>query len=273
VSAADTIERLRAVCAEVGFDLDSVASSVVARLQLLAEKTETVADCERMVAMAQRLFRHYETTKPREAFTEVERRIVVLGCVFSDVGKTGPRNADASGQRLVVEMFSVEGVRDDKQPVARFLRTHFPADAQERIHRFAALGLDANMTLREFWNRHSGWTLEIVETGGVPPEAVAAAATHHLLDEINPRAIVGADHRFTRPSGENPTFDRAEKLIILLDKYDAVRRRGRRTHAEAVTWLRDRVAHSRHFKDDPELLTLIADLDALAQTFNALPKP
>lgn len=263
---ADTTERVGAICAEVGFDLERAQPSVVARLRLLAEHTETVADCERMIASARRVFRYYEVTKPLDAFNEGERRIVVLGCVFSDIGKTGPGRADASGQRLVVEMFAVEGVRDDTQSVAQFLKTYFSAEADERVRRFAALGLDPGMTIRAFWNLHSTWTLEIVEAGGVPPAVVAAAATHHLLDNVNPNALVGADRRFTRRFGDNVAFDRAEKLIVLLDKYDAVRRRGGQTHDQAIAWLRDRIASNRYFCADAELLTLVADLDAALRT-------
>lgn len=262
MSPADPTARLRAICAEVGFGLDRATPALVARIRLLAEHSETVADCERMVASAWRFFRYYEVAKPLEAFNEVERRIVVLGCVFSDIGKTGPGSADADAQRLVVEMFAVEGVRDETQPVAQFLHTHFRAEADERIQRFAALGLNPGMTIREFWNLHSVWTLEIVEAGGVPPEVVAAAATHHLLDDVNPHAIVGADRRFTRSFGDNSAFDRAEKLVVLLDKYDAVRRRGRQTHEQAIAWLRRRVESNRHFCADAELLKMIADLDA-----------
>ncbi len=132
MSFNDAIERLSAPCAEVGFDLARVKPSLLARLRLRAEHSETVSDCERMASKARDVFRFYETTKPSEAFSEVERRVVVLGCVFSDIGKTGPPNADLDGQRLIVEMFAVEGVRDDKQPVAELLRTYFP-DAAERI--------------------------------------------------------------------------------------------------------------------------------------------
>jgi len=261
MSSADTIERLRATCAEVGFDLDGVKASVIARLRLLAESSETATDSVRMAASARDVFRHYETTKPSEAFSEAERRIVVLGCVFSDIGKTGPEHADASGQRLIVEMFAVEGVRDDTQPVAEFLRRYFPADPDDRIQRFAALGLEPGMAIREFWNLHSAWTLELTEACGVPPEAIAAAVTHHLLDDINPETIVGADRNFTRAFGGNTTFDRAEKLVILLDKYDAIRRRGRRSHDQAIPWLRDRVESNPHFRSDLEFLRLIDDLD------------
>ncbi|HEX2873572.1 MAG TPA: hypothetical protein VHP33_20075 [Polyangiaceae bacterium] len=266
MTSAQTLERLSAICAEVGFPLARGEASLIERLRLLADHTETVADCERMVASARKVFRYYEATKPLDAFTESERQIVVLGCVFSDIGKTGPRSADASGQRLVVEMFAVEGVGDDQQTVAHFMKTYFVTDAEERLRRFAALGLEPSITIREFWNLHSTWTLEIMEAGGVPPAVVAAAATHHLLDNINPKAIVGADRRFTRAFGDNVAFDRAEKLIILLDKYDAVRRRGGQTHEQAIAWLRKRVASVPYFSADEELLTLIADLDAALQS-------
>ena len=265
MTSTDTFERLRAICAKVGFDLARVDPTFLARLELLAETTQTVGDAERMADLALRFFRYYDTTKPREVWRESERRVVVLGCLFSDIGKTGPGSADPGGQRLIVEMFAVEGVRDEAQPVTRFMETHFPRDAEQRVRAFAGLALDPKMPIREFWNLHSRWTLEIVEAGGIPADVVAAAATHHLLDDINPAAIVASDHRFTRPFGDNVAFDRAEKLIILLDKYDALRRRGRRTHEQAISWLRKRVDESRRFSGDVEFSTLIVDLDVAAR--------
>jgi hypothetical protein len=263
MSPPETVRKLRAICAEVGFDFQSAGPAATARLLLLAESTQTVSDCERMAAQAQQVFRYYEETSPGQAFSEVERRIVVLGCLFSDIGKTGPLSADAAGQRLITEMFAVEGVRDEAQSVATFLRAHFPEDGEERVRRFAALGLDPRMTIRQFWNLHSTWTLQIVEAGGIPSEAIPAAASHHLLDDVNPDAIVASDRRFSRPFGENSAFDRAEKLIIILDKYDALRRRGRRTHEQAIGWLRERVEQSARFHADTEFLTLIADVDVV----------
>jgi hypothetical protein len=231
-------------------------------MRLLAEHTENVADSQRMVSMARDFFRHHEKKLPGDAFSDAERRIVVLGCLFADIGKTGPGDADESGQRLIAEMFGVEGVLDETQPVTDFLKAHFPADAGERVRRFAALGLDPAMSLRAFWNLHSAWTLAILEASGVPPEVIAAAATHHLLEGVNPDAIVGADLSFTRSFGDNAAFDRAEKLVILLDKYDALRRRARMTHDRAIAWLEERVRNKVGFRDDAEFLSLIADLDS-----------
>ncbi|MBC7172197.1 MAG: hypothetical protein H5U40_07230 [Polyangiaceae bacterium] len=266
MSALDLAARLRAICAAVGFDLDRVNVRVLDRMTLLAARTQTVADLERMAAAALEVFRYYESAKPSEAFTEAERRIIVLGCLFSDIGKTGPARASSDEQQLIVDMFSIESVPDETQPVTRFLRTYFPEDAEERIARFESLGLDPEMPIRQFWNLHSAWTLELVEASGVPPEAVAAAASHHLLDDVNPETIVGADRRYTRWFGENMGFDRSEKLVVILDKYDALRRRGHLTHPQAIAWLRERIKKNPLFRGDSELETLIEDLDAVARS-------
>lgn len=255
------LRRLAGLCAGVGFDLARADAALVERVRLLVERGETFADAERMVAAAETIFARYDRERPAEAFTASERRAVVLGCLFSDVGKTGPAHADPDGRALVVDMFAVENVSDDTMPVARFFTTYFPKDAAARVARFAALGLDPSMTIRAFWNLHGEWTLAIAEAAGVPPEAVAAAATHHLLEDVNPQQIVGDDGRFTRAFGDNVAFDRAEKLVIVLDKYDALRRRAGRSHDEAVTWLRARLAKSERFCADPVFARLVDDVD------------
>lgn len=257
----DPVEALRSRCAAIGFDLDDADRSLVERVRVLAEHSRTFDDAHRMALYAERIFHHYEVAKPSEAFTALERQTVVLACLFSDIGKTGPAGADAEDARLVAEAFAVENVRDDTQSVATFLRTYFPADAEHRIARFAALGVDPAMSIRQFWNLHSDWTLTITEGAGLPLEACAAAAAHHLIDEVNPRSIVDERNRFTRRFGANETFDRAEKLVIVLDKYDAALRRGGHTHDRAIAWLRDRIAKSDRFRDDAELARLVADVD------------
>lgn len=250
----------------MGFDLARADAALVDRVRVLEERGETFADAERMAAAAEAVFAHYERAHPDEAFTPSERRTVVLGCLFSDIGKTGPAHADAEGRALVADMFAVENVRDDTMSVARFFETFFPEDAKARHARFAALGLDPAMPIRAFWNLHGEWTLAIAESAGVPPEAVAAAATHHLLEDVNPQVIVGDDDRFTRAFGDNEAFDRAEKLVIVLDKYDALRRRAGRSHDEAIAWLRARLAKSARFHDDPVFARLVGDVDVAAGT-------
>lgn len=260
VPAEDPLERLRPLCAGVGFHVDQADRALLERMRLVAEGSKTFDDALRLARYAERIFLHYQRTKPRSTFSAEEQRTVILASLFSDIGKTGPADADVVTRRYVVDVFAVENVKDDRQTLSAFLRTYFPEDAEERLARFTALGLDPAMTIRQFWNLHSAWTLGILERAGVPPEAVAAAATHHLLEDVNPDAIVGPDARFTRRFGGNSAFDRAEKLVIVLDKYDAARRRGHLTHDGAVAWLEDRIAKNPRFKGDPELLELVADV-------------
>jgi hypothetical protein len=80
---------------------------------------------------------------------------------------------------------------------------------------------------------------------------------------VNPDSIVANDGCFTKYTGEHSSFDRPEKLVILLHKYDAARRRGLRTHDEAIRWLRDVIAGDHRFCGDEAFFALIEDLDAV----------
>ena len=255
--------RFRAICTAAGVELDKLHPDIVARMRLLAETTETIKDCQRAAEVAKELFRYYDRKKPAQRFSELDQRTVVIASLFSDIGKTGPVRADHEGQRLIAEMFSVEHVLNEKMPVSEFFDTYFARDAEQRIQRFQALGLDPTMSMREFWNMHSAWTLHVIQADGIPPEAVAAAATHHLLENVNPDSIVAHDGRFTRYFGENKRVDRPEKLVILLDKYDAARRRAGCSHEAAISWLRALIAGNARFGSDQEFFSLIDDLDVV----------
>lgn len=252
------VRLVEAILGEEGGPLDP---DVRARLELLAEVTHTTDDGVRMVRAAEAVFALHDSTRRGARWTEVERRTVLLGCLLADIGKSGPAGASAAGQRLVAEMFAVEGVDDEQQPVSQFLARHFPDDADARTALFCELGLDPAMSMRAFWNLHAGFTYDVLDAGGLPPETVAAAAAHHYLDGVNPDGVVAADGRFSRWFGENVAFDRAEKLITLLDKYDAARRRGNRTHEAAIAWLRDFLARREPLREDPELARLVDELE------------
>jgi len=247
------------VLVEVGLDPEKVATRIIERLELLNDVTKTVEDGENAVQIAKSIFAHYETDKPKEAFTELEKKIVIIGSLFSDVGKTGPREANIEQQRLIAEMFAVENVNPNLTVVG-FLSKYFPADVEDRVKIFESMGLDSQMIMRSFWNLHSQWTLEIISGDGIPAEAIAGAASHHIIDGVNPMNIIGEDKRFTRYFGENASFDRPEKLIIVLDKYDAFWRRSRKTKEEAIELLRKKVSESPIFAGDTQFQELIDDL-------------
>src|SRR5262245_34814137 len=96
------LKQLYEVCADVGVPFEDASPVVYARMRLLAERTATVADAARIAGLARKVFGYYDRHAPEARFSEIEKRIVVVGGLFSDIGKTGPADADVAGQHLVV---------------------------------------------------------------------------------------------------------------------------------------------------------------------------
>lgn len=259
-------DHMKELFEELGLDVEKMNPNILRKLTLLNDKTETFKDEERSVHIARALFRHYENRLPHERFTGQEQRTVLIGTMFTDIGKTGPRNATPEQEELILSIFNVESRKHgqaDVLSVEEYIKDHFPDAYTDKIEGLRAMGLDTNMTMRQFWNMHSQWTLEIISGDGLPPEAVAAAATHHMLEGVNPQEIVGKDGRFTKYFGDNVYFDRAEKLIIILDKYDAARRRGQMSHDKAVEFVRNKIKTNPNFAEDKEFEGLLINLDAM----------
>jgi len=257
-------DHLRELFEELGLDVEKMNPNIVRKLLLLNERTKTFKDEERSVHVARALFRYYEKNLSDRKFTDVEQRTVLIGTMFTDIGKTGPRNATPEQEELISDIYGVENIIDPKKVTLEgFINDNFPEDADDKLKVLEEMGVGRDITMREFYNLHPKWTLETISGDGVPPEAVAAAATHHMLEGINPEEIVGKDGRFTKYFGDNVSFDRAEKLIILLDKYDAFRRRGKKEHKEAIELIRDKIRSNPNFTDDREFEELVDNLDAM----------
>lgn len=249
---------------EVGVDIEKINPDIVRKLRLLNKETLTLKDEERAIRTARALFKYYQEKFPDNKFSDQEMRTVLVGTLFTDIGKTGPRNATPEQEEVVLDTYAVESIIDPKKTtLEQFVRDNFPEDADSRMAAFKEIGVEGDVTMREFYNLHSRWTLEIISGDGVPLEAVAGAASHHMLEDVNPEEIVGKDRRFTRYFGDNASFDRAEKLIIILDKYDAYRRRSKKDHKEAIELVRKRIESNPSFAGDEEFTSLLNNLDAM----------
>ncbi len=259
----DTVKHLEKALSRAGIQPDELDPLLAQRMRLLASHTETVADSVQIIDLAERVFERCVSLG--QPFSDVEKSTVVLGSLFSDIGKTGPAHATLPQQQLIVDMFSVERVPNGLISVEEFFRTYFPKDADARLLTFEGLGQDCQMTMRAFWNLHVGWTLELLRDRLVFREAVPAAASHHLLEHINPDSIVSEDGSYTLPFGSNAEFNRAEKLIVILDKYDASRRRSGLDHDGAMSWLRQLISKNLRFGQDEQFPQLLDVLDEVAR--------
>lgn len=276
---AELDSELLAIFKEFGVDVERISPKIIDRLLLLDSKTETLRDCLNQVAIERKIFANL----PEGRLSFLEQATAVIGTIFSDIGKTGPANATPDQQELIAEIFGEDNVFEPSQTtVKQFFKRYFPERASEFINRFQTIQdvievddennpghkklikvwLDSGITMRQFFDMHTKWTLDIINHDGVPPEGVAAAATHHFAQGINPEGIIGKDNTFKDGFGENKKFDLAEKLVAVMDQYDARRRRAGLEHKEAVAGVKTYVEKSS-FKGDSESAELIDVLEPL----------
>ncbi len=280
---AELSPELIAVFKEFGIDPERINPRIQDRLRVLNAKTETLHDCINQVNIEKKIF---DILAAEKGFSPLEQKTSVIGTIFSDIGKTGPRGATPEQRELITSLYAIENIFNPEDvTVEAFIRNFFTGKADELIDLFGSTEdflevkdgaadpkgerkavtykLDPKMTMRQFYNMHSKWTLDIINHDGVPPEAVAAAAAHHFAQGINPEGIIGEDGAFEEGFGENKKFDRAEKLIIVMDQYDARIRRSGLNHWDAIAGVRTYISRSK-FRDDPEFAELIDTLEGLA---------
>lgn len=171
---------------------------------------------------------------------------IKIATLFSDIGKTGPKNATAKEQKLILDMFQVENVKDPNIKVKDFLMsdTYFPLlnqlQRKENLEIFTQMINNQTkiknintMQMRDFWNLHTIWTYEILKDEKIDlpltneNKIKEIAFTHHIFEGINPCNI-----------DKNSLSD--EMIItILLDKYDAIKNRFPKSHEESIGKLKD----------------------------------
>lgn len=243
-------ERLEAVIPQVF--LDSIPPEIIDRLRILDEKTLTIRDELRAIRFAYKIFDYFKDSAP---FSEESKRIVILGTLLSDLGKSGPKNADKNTRIAIADIYSIEKVTDTGITLESFLKKNFPNDWGERVTSLKVLGIEPSITMRDFYNLHTQWTKDVLDDFSFDPKVVAAAASHHFIRGINPENIIDEKtHEFRGPYSKNGKYDREEKLVTLLDMYDAYRRRGKKTHQDAVACLKK---DTERFKNDEEIASLI----------------
>lgn len=266
VEARPEIKRIAEILAEIGLEIDKVAPRIIDRLELLDQRTETIKDAERAVKTAREVFKYYESAQHGEAFSELEKRIVLVGSVFSDIGKTGPLTATPEQRSLITEIFSIENVKNPKMTIQDFFIMYFPDTAEQKTAMFQEMGLDSTMPMRSFWNLHSLWTLQIISGDGVPVEAIAGAAIHHIIEGVNPDNILGLNSKFNKYFGENASLDRPEKLIIILDQFYAFFRRSGMAKEDAIEAVRTKINNNESFHGDAQFQILLDDLLRVVST-------
>lgn len=244
---------------------EPLSEEVIGRLVLLEQKSEFNEDArqiERGVTNVLNLFlARYAGRYPELRLTAERKNFGRTAAILHDIGKSGPAEATSREQEAVVKLFAIEGINKPERSVGEIVAENFSeGEAEDLLRALAACSIDAKMTMTRFWNHHANWTHDILEKypAGLNKHIRLIAGSHHIDNEIDPYGTPGRGALKTaeiiKTQGDE-IDDLEERVLIVVDRYQAAIRRSRLNHREAINWLRKNLA--KYKKDD--LLKLIID--------------
>lgn len=260
-------------------DVDRINPRILKRLEFLNERTNFVEEEKESVQKAKAFFDYYKKNSPEKAFSEKDEMVVEIGLIFADIGKTGPASANEQQQSLIIKLYNIEGVtaKDKEKTLRDFLEgtvtvTSKSDDLERDLELLRQMKISPSITIEQFWRLHSRWTLEIIEGDGIPREYLPGAVFHHvlagdnvdLMDDKGHYKEIVIDGKVVDRFGDNHDFDRPERLVEILDFYEASMSRIKNaTHEQAIQKLYEKVKGNERFKNDPQYLELIGDFDKM----------
>lgn len=242
-----------------------LGDDLIKRLVRIEFYTPTIEDERRSIEFARMIFEHAD--RVGHPYTDEEKYSAILGIFFSDIGKSGPLNAPLQLQKLILSIYSKENVpkEDVEGSMQNFLYGYFQdSEAEAALEALGVVGISAQMTLRKFYDLHTKWTLEIIEGHPeIPTEIIPAAVCHHRIRGDNPHDLLRDDDTFESKFGTHVRYGRSEKLVTVLDQYDALRRRARFTHIQAMEKLKTEknLWRAGAYQNDKEFEEIFDDVD------------
>ena len=195
---------------------------------------------------------------PLLALTAEQKTNASIAAILHDIGKSGPFKATQGEQEAVIQLFSIEGIKVPSHSVGEVVAERFGKNqGEEMLKKLAGCGIDSKMSMREFWNKHAEWTYEILTAHpkGINDHIRNIAGSHHLDNGVNPRLRPKAKTSL-QPSNIETLGDEVDdltvRILMVVDKYQAVLRRGGAKHEAAIAWVRQNLAK---YKEDDSLLS------------------
>ncbi|MFA5413807.1 MAG: hypothetical protein WC348_04735 [Patescibacteria group bacterium] len=204
---------------------------------------------------------------------KLEKERMILAALLHDVGKSGPKEAGADEQKLIVALFDpshYEKITADGKNVAGETILHALRDSdlagstQQKIAKYLnRLGIDiVNETMLSFWRRHADWTfdvLKIYKEDKIDEKLAIMAASHHILEGKNPAGLNPED-----VPHEAQTIEMVEtyEILTMVDQFQAYIKRSGKSHKEAVEEVRSKINRQK-FSDKvkKEYLVILAIIE------------
>jgi response regulator RpfG family c-di-GMP phosphodiesterase len=251
---------------------ESVREEIVSRLILLEKESKFNDDSRKiergMENVLKLLEERHAEQYPQMRFSQKQLAEARIAAILHDIGKSGPVEADAAEQEVIVKIFACENIDNPNQPVMEVAVEIFGTDRITEIeHLLAKRGISAQATMRQFWDQHAKWTHDILERypQGIDRHARIIAGSHHIDRGINPYNLPETEIPLTANvigTLEDYVEFLEERALIALDQYEAAIRRGGASHEKALNWVKNNLAK---FKKDELMKFVFAVIDELGK--------
>lgn len=224
-----------------------------------------IEDAHKMSALAEKIFYDRKTTIFVSTLNNQDLIHLKQAITLADIGKTGGPEANDEQSEIILKIFKANNVKNRETiTVAEILKTAYKENWEEKLKILQELYDDKNFgekKLIDFHNLHTYASVKhleaIKEKTGLNQKVIDMVARHHILDGVK----IGKNSE----SNGNPTLSFANKILIMIDKYDARRTRGKVSHQEAIKWLKEKIGQTEYAHDE-EFSAIIESIDANAES-------
>ncbi len=216
------------------------------------------------------------------SLSEEETKILSAATLMHDIGKTGPLGLPPEERAMIINFFHylknidrpavtapiADLISGRRAGAEKFINETNRADYYGLL-RHPAVNYVGYGTLLEFFRLHIGWTHEVLkkELAQNNPDnssITAVASLHHFTEGKNP-----GQFNLLEPENNNAQMiARLAKILIVLDKYNAHLRRGKKKLTDALDStgreLEDSTKNLADYKNKPALY------DKLIEEFNEI---
>lgn len=272
-------KRIRNELLELG--VEECPEEIIERLLIIEKRSKFNNDSRMICEGFRNVLGAIESSSDSRHLTSKQIQEGELAAFLHDIGKSGSSEADFSGQTAVIKLFSAEFSFpvDPHKTVSEATKERFPHEYDEMIRNLGQSGVNEEMTLRQFYDRHAQWTHDILEKfPKISSKRVRIiAASHHIDRHINPYNIALDEvpmESLMVGALENYIDLLEEKVLMAVDKYQAaISRRGsvgEVAHEKAIDFLRK--IFEEGYANDQVMNLIIKTIDELGKKNALFPK-
>ena len=161
-----------------------------------------------------------------------------MAALLHDIGKTGPPAITRVQQLAVVKTFAFRGKIDTTKKVSEILEANFKEKESKDLIFCLKQFINTDMSMRDFYDSHARWGFDVLDksTYSHIPDIIKKIAVLHHMDKK------GGDYTFGLELGDNPVDIIRQRVLMIIDQYQARISRALDKHEEAILHTREDIS-------------------------------